>query len=93
MLIPPAEIKRKLFHNLALVYLAIYAVLPRMVTLAILGVCLIAVGVVEFLRLRRPELNHWLLQKFGGLHRESEIMQPSGVFWDTSRLLVDDPGV
>src|SRR5258706_11296542 len=81
MNIPSTEIKRKVFHNLSLVYMAMYAFLPRWVVLPILGVVLLGVGTLEFLRLRRPELNAWLLQKFGGIHRPSEIVQPSGIFW------------
>jgi dolichol kinase len=81
MHIPYAEIKRKLFHNLSLIYVAAYGLLPRTVTLAILGVALLAVGVIEFLRLRRPELNAWFLGKFGGIHREAEVLKPSGIFW------------
>jgi len=76
-----AEIKRKIFHHLSLVYLVMYALLPRWVTILVLGIALVAAGVIEFLRLRRPELNAWLLQKFGGIHREAEIMSVSGIFW------------
>src|SRR5258707_229325 len=81
MAISSRELKRKLFHNLSLVYLAMYAFLPRWLALSSLGLVLGIVSIVEFLRLRRPELNAWFLRKFGGLHRESEIMQPSGIFW------------
>jgi dolichol kinase len=75
------EIKRKAFHHLSLLYMGMYALLPRVVTLCLLGVILLGVSVVEFLRLRRPELNDWFLKKFGGVHRDHEIMQPSGIFW------------
>src|SRR5262249_6859395 len=33
------------------------------------------------IRIRRPEVNAWFLGKFGGIHRESEVMSPSGIFW------------
>jgi dolichol kinase len=76
-----AEIKRKLFHHLSLVYMILYAVLPRWAMILLLGLALLGAGIVEFLRLRRPEINAWLLEKFGGIHRDAEIMAPSGIFW------------
>lgn len=76
-----AEIKRKLFHHLALIYLLIYWVCPRMIAIVLMGIATLTVGAVEFIRLRRPEMNAWFLQKFGGIHRESEIMRTSGIFW------------
>ena len=75
------EVKRKLFHNLSLLYIALYALLPRWVSAWFFGIALVVVGIVEFLRLRRPEINAWFLQKFQGLYRPSEIMAPSGIFW------------
>ena len=75
------EIKRKMFHHLSLLYMAIYWLIPREIALALLGVVLILLSVTEFFRLRRPEINAWFLQKFGGIHRESEVMAPSGIFW------------
>src|SRR5689334_20982235 len=75
------EIKRKIFHHLSLVYLLLYIVLPRWLTILLLGLALVAVGMTEFLRLRRPELNAWLLGKFGGIHRTAEVMSASGIFW------------
>lgn len=75
------ELKRKAFHHLSLVYMLMYAFLPRAVVLTILFVALAVVGLVEFLRLRRPELNAKLLERFGGMHRLHEITEPSGIFW------------
>jgi dolichol kinase len=75
------EIKRKAFHLLTGVYVLTYWVLPRWLCLSILGVALLFVGGGEWIRLRRPEINAWCLKKFSGLHRESEIMNYSGVFW------------
>jgi dolichol kinase len=63
------------------VYLLIYALVPRWITLALFLAALVLLGMVEFIRLRRPELNAWSLQKFGGIHRPSEITGPSGIFW------------
>ncbi len=76
-----AEIKRKAFHHLSLIYLILYAVLPRWAMIALLGCALVFSATVEFLRLRRPEINAWLLSKFAGIHREAEVMSPSGIFW------------
>jgi dolichol kinase len=81
MSIPSSEIKRKIFHHLSLVYMAMYAFLPRTFVLVVLGIALVGLGIVEFLRLRRPELNAYLIQKFGGIHRSHEVTEPSGVFW------------
>lgn len=61
--------------------MAMYAFCPREFTLGVLFAALVGVGVIEFLRLRRPELNAWLLGKFGGIHRSHEVTQPSGIFW------------
>ncbi len=75
------ELRRKAFHHLAVVYLLVYWFLPRPLGLLILGLFLAALSVMEFLRLRRPELNAWCLAKFRGLHRESEVLHPSSIFW------------
>jgi dolichol kinase len=75
------EIKRKLFHHLSLIYMAIYAFTPSWFALPLLAVTLVLLSCVEFLRLRRPELNARFLKVFGGLHRPTEILAPSGIFW------------
>jgi len=75
------EIRRKIFHHLSLAYLLLYAVLPVPVTVGVLFCALLALSAIEFLRLRRPELNAWFLKRFGGLHRPTEILEPSGIFW------------
>ncbi len=75
------EIKRKAFHHLALLYMAIYWLTPRMFSVLFLGLILVLVGVIEFIRLRRPEINVRFLAKFEGMYRESEILLPSGIFW------------
>lgn len=75
------EIKRKVFHHLSVVYMLIYALFPRWASLSLLFTVLIALAAVEFVRIRRPELNAWFLKKFGGLHRPSEILAPSGIFF------------
>lgn len=76
-----AEIKRKLFHHLSLVYMALYAFTPRWFALPLLGLALLILSGIEFIRLRRPEVNARFLKAFGGLHRPTEILAPSGIFW------------
>ena len=78
---PINEIKRKIFHHLSLVYMAIYWLTPRALSLFFFGLLVVVLGGLEFIRLRRPEVNTRLLAKFGGIHRESEILMPSGIFW------------
>lgn len=75
------EIKRKAFHHLALIYMILYGLLPRWLSVWFFLLVLIFAGGVEFIRLRRPEINDWVLKKFGGIHRPAEIMGPSGIFW------------
>ena len=75
------EIKRKLFHHLSLVYMAIYAFTPGWFSIGFLGLILLTLSAVEFIRLRRPEVNDRFLKAFGGLHRPTEILAPSGIFW------------
>jgi len=76
-----SELKRKLFHHLSLLYMGIYWVTPRWFSIVLFGFILVILGKLEFIRIRRPELNAWFLAKFGGIHRESEILSPSGIFW------------
>jgi dolichol kinase len=76
-----AEIKRKLFHHLSLIYLVLYWITPRLFSIIFFGIILLVLAGVEFIRLRRPEVNAWFLGKFGGIHRQSEILSPSGIFW------------
>src|SRR5205807_1746417 len=59
----------------------IYWVTPRWFSIVLFGFILVILGKLEFIRIRRPELNAWFLAKFGGIHRESEILHPSGIFW------------
>jgi dolichol kinase len=70
-----------MFHYLSVLYMLIYGLFPRWIVLWILGTVLVVLACVEFLRIRRPELNAWFLARFSGLHRTSEILAPSGIFW------------
>jgi dolichol kinase len=77
----PTEIKRKLFHHLPLLYMGLYAAFPRWVTQWLLFLALVLLSAVEFLRIRRPEINAWFLARFGGIHRPAEVLHASGIYW------------
>jgi dolichol kinase len=47
----------------------------------LLGVAMAILSVIELIRIRRPEVNAYFLAKFGGIHRESEVLALSGIFW------------
>jgi dolichol kinase len=76
-----SELKRKIFHHLSLLYLLLYWVSPRWLSISLLGLVLVVLSKIEFIRIRRPEVNAWFLAKFGGIHREAEVLHPSGIFW------------
>lgn len=82
------EIKRKLFHLAALIYVVGIIYLPRWTYLAILGAALALVITGEAVRLRRPTVNRWLFERFGGLLRESERDRFSGVTWMLAGVIV-----
>ncbi|MFA6030208.1 MAG: hypothetical protein WC969_10165 [Elusimicrobiota bacterium] len=75
------ELLRKIFHFLSLVYLAAFLLLGRGTTLVLLGLWILVEGGLELARLARPGLNEALMRVFGGIHREKESAQVSGVFW------------
>ena len=80
------EIKRKIFHHLSLVYMAIYWLTPRLFSLFFFGTLVGILGALEFIRLRRPEVNARLLDKFGGIHREKlvdddQLIVPEGDYF------------
>jgi len=75
------ELRRKVFHCLSLVYLALFNFAGLIPTLWVLGVWVAVVGAVEAFRLRRPEFNRLVMRVFGGIHREAELGKISGVFW------------
>ena len=58
-----------------------YAFAPTWLCTFVLGLSLLVVSAVEFIRLRRPEVNAHFLKVFGGVHRPAEILSPSGIFW------------
>lgn len=75
------EVKRKLFHLLSLLYLALYVAAGRTASLIVLGSATVLVAVVEAARLRSSGFNQFMLRAFRGIHREKEINKPSGVLW------------
>lgn len=75
------EIKRKLFHLAALIYLAGIIYLPRRAYLTTLLVALAVVYALERRRLARPGLNDWFFRHFGGLFRPAERGRISGATW------------
>ncbi|MBL8023611.1 MAG: hypothetical protein JNK54_04940 [Elusimicrobia bacterium] len=89
---------RKLFHLLSAGYAVLYVQAGREKTLWILGGAAVMGALLEALRLRLSTLNQWLLGWFGGIHREKEVRQPSGIFWTITgcfwtALLVPEPDI
>ena len=75
------EIKRKLFHLLALVYIAAFWYLPKTVVLVALAV-LIAITIAgEITRALNSRFNDLVLKIFDGVYRESEKYKVAGVLW------------
>ena len=72
------ESARKAFHLLTLVYLAAYLWLPH--ALAWMAAWTVFVGLFETTRLSLPGLNRFLFSVFGGIAREEESRQISGIF-------------
>jgi len=77
------EFKRKIFHLLSLVYLGVYLSLGRWNAAIAIGAWFVIVTIVEWIRLRNPSLNEWLMAFFGGIHREKEMHKMSGIVWTT----------
>lgn len=82
--LPLDEIKRKSFHLLILLYILAYWLLPRPVVLWGFGILITIVIAGELVRLRRPAFNAWLLDTLGGIHREEETKNLSGLPWTLS---------
>lgn len=73
------EIKRKIFHLTALLYVVGIIYLPRATYLGIIGLLLVLAVSTEILRFRRPAFNEWLQRQFGGLFRKKEVHHFCGV--------------
>src|SRR5690348_8682741 len=75
------EIRRKMFHLLAFVYVAGVYFLPRR-TFIFIVVALLAIDTVtEILRLHNPRIAATLQEFWGGLFRKEEGTRLSGIFW------------
>ncbi|MBI4054908.1 MAG: hypothetical protein HY402_02105 [Elusimicrobia bacterium] len=73
------EVRRKAFHLLGLVYLAIYAALGRQGALWAIGIFGLWVWSTEWLRLRHAHWNERILEWFRSVSRGAERMRPSGI--------------
>ncbi len=77
------ELKRKLFHQSGLLYLAGYWVLgPGTAAVAMAGMA-VAFGVFELLRLRVPRVGALVNRYFGGILRAKEANRVTGSFYVT----------
>jgi dolichol kinase len=83
-----SEIKRKLFHLAALVYVVGIITLPRGPYVAGLAVLLGVAAVLEALRLTRPAVNDWFFRRFGGLFRPAERERVCGATFMVAGVLV-----
>lgn len=75
------EAGRKAFHFLCLLYLGYFHWRGRAETLVVLGLWMAVIVAVETLRLRRPEVNAFLLKTFQGIHRPHEEKRISAIIW------------
>jgi dolichol kinase len=75
------EIKRKLFHMVALIYVVGVITLPRRQLILLLIVLFIAEFSFELARMKIGFLREWFLSHFHGLLRTEEEQTLSGVFW------------
>ena len=75
------EIKRKLFHLFCLIYMALYAFLPRPRCLGIMAALGIIIIFLEFARLRLPSFNEWAWNRVSDIARVWERNSISGLFW------------
>jgi phytol kinase len=75
------EIKRKLFHLFCLIYMVLYASLPRPVCLGVMAGLGLSITLLEWVRLHSPEFNQWTWQRVEGIARVWEKNAISGVFW------------
>jgi dolichol kinase len=82
------ELKRKAFHLAALIYILGVVLIPRTIFIEALVAGLIGVTIFETLRLKFLSFNAIAMGLFGGLYREQEKTQFSGVFWLMAGVLV-----
>ena len=78
---PKNEIKRKLFHLLALIYVVAFWYLPKAIVLTALAILIITTLTIEIIRARNNTFNGLMLKVFDGFYRESEKHKVAGVLW------------
>jgi dolichol kinase len=86
--IPKDEIKRKAFHLLSLIYVFGYWYLPKTIVLFGLGMAIIIVILLEYLRFKIPKLNDFFKNNFKGFYRPQEANKISGIIWTLSGAFV-----
>jgi phytol kinase len=75
------EIKRKLFHLFCLIYMGVYAVLPRPLCLEVMGGLGLLIALLEWARLHSPSFNLWAWKRVEDIARVWERNSISGLFW------------
>ncbi len=83
-----AEIKRKLFHLLGMIYIVALIYMPRPLYLGVLAAAVALAFLFEMCRLKNARFKQWFLNLFGGLLREEEHTRFSGFFWMLSGVAV-----
>lgn len=73
------EFDRKVFHFCGVLYILGYAFVPRPIALWIMGILFFVVLILDFFRLFVPKLNSFIMKIFGGVSRQEELSQPSGM--------------
>jgi len=79
--IPRKEIKRKIFHLGAFVYVAGLFFIPLETYIGVLGIALVLVAVLEYLRTHVGFFRDLSFRWFGEIFRDEERGRLSGVFW------------
>lgn len=82
------EFKRKAFHLLSLIYLAVYLKLGHPLALYLLAGWMFLVAAVETARLKSPAVRNYFQSVFGGIIREKETGRYTGTFYTTLGSLV-----
>jgi dolichol kinase len=85
---PKNEIKRKAFHLLSLIYVFGYWYLPKNVVLFGIGIAIIIVAFLEYIRFKFPKFNDFFKNNFKGFYRPQEADKLSGLVWTLSGTFV-----
>lgn len=75
------ELKRKAFHLLGLMYVALLLKMDAAQASRLLAVIFIGLAAAEFLRLKNPAVRTFNQKLFGSIMRAEEANRLSGVFW------------